>query len=75
MGGAQPKEVYMEALAEKIKEGVNLSDYARNTSSHGFIDNKEHKVYEDENNGLVYLENIYEYGNKTAYNTVVYLSN
>jgi acetate kinase len=73
--GGQPKEVYMQAIADKLKEGVNLKDYAHNTTSHGFIDNKEHKLYEDEVNKLVYLENIYQYGNKTAYNTVIYLNN
>lgn len=69
------KEDLMAKIQLKINEGVNLSDYARNTTHHGFIDNKEHKVYMVESENIVLLENIYQYGNKQAFNTVAYLIN
>ena len=73
--GANTKEAYASAISDKLAAGVNLSDYARNTTSHGYIDNGEHRCYIDEANGLVYLETKFTYGDKNAVNTTIYLTN
>ena len=69
------KEDLIARIQLKIKDGVNLSDYTRNTTHHGFIDDGEHKAYIAENENIVLLENIYQYGNRQAFNTVAYLTN
>ena len=68
--------VRLERAVEVVNNAIDAGTLAQGrqtaTGAHGFIDTSGHRVYMDEANSIVYLESIYTYGGRDAFNTTIY---
>ena len=60
-----------DKLEERLENGVDLSDYASNTTHHENIDDKHHTIWYNEENNLIFLQDLWEEDNIA--HTTVYL--